>query len=297
MYSADYSDNEDDDTADHRNVHKESRQILWDIILQQVEDDIPTCTGTILALSDPNIFMLLSFNTELLNDLIFLDYLTDSDNAFIYMANTLQQLAQKGPQQTTAPHMELPFNRHLLVYWKNLLSNVDDGFVSKSCFTFFRYHKDKNENFGVPTRTLHAFDLCLPLHFIFYLLQDARSEPCPQSSPFGRQFKTKIPEFLVDYMRPRFQQVERDIVYNVSNANYKWMFNDKALNDNQVAQITKIARCGIGNAYKKMHGLIDQAPTNTRRVRSHGYSLPTKRNMLKMFWNTNGEYITSVQNF
>ena len=106
VYSADYSDNEDDDTADHRNVHKERRQILWVIILQQVEDDILTCTGTILELSDPNIFMLLSFNVELLNDLSFLDYLTDSNNAFIYMANTLQQLALEGQHQTTSPHME-----------------------------------------------------------------------------------------------------------------------------------------------------------------------------------------------
>ena len=70
VYGADYSDNEDDDTADHRDVLKETRKISWDTILQQVEDDIPTCTGTILELSDPNIFMLLSFNVELLNDLI-----------------------------------------------------------------------------------------------------------------------------------------------------------------------------------------------------------------------------------
>ena len=69
MYSADYSDNEDDDAADHRDVLKETRKISWDTILQQVEDDIPTCTGTILELSDPNIFMLLTFDPELLNDL------------------------------------------------------------------------------------------------------------------------------------------------------------------------------------------------------------------------------------
>ena len=85
VYSADYSDNEDDDASDHRDVLKETRKISWDTILQQVEDDIPTCTGTILELSNPNIFMLLSFNTHLLNDLFFLDYLTDSDTAFIYM--------------------------------------------------------------------------------------------------------------------------------------------------------------------------------------------------------------------
>ena len=249
--SADYSDNEDDEGASDQDVLQETRQMSWNTILQQVEDDIPACTGAILELSNPNIFMLLTFDVELLNDLFFLDYLTDSDNAFNYMANTLQQLAKKGPQQTTAPHMELPFNRHLLVYWKNLLSRVDDGFVSQSCFTFFRYHKDKNSYYGVPTRTLQIFDLCLPLHFIFYLLQDARSEPCPQSSPFGRRFKTRIPEYLVDYMRPRFQQVEREIVYNVTNANYTWMFNDKPLNDKMVVQITKLARYGIGNAYKK----------------------------------------------
>ena len=68
MYSADYSDNEEDEAADHRDVLKETREMSWDTILQQVEDDIPTCTGTILELSDPNIFMLLTFDPELQHD-------------------------------------------------------------------------------------------------------------------------------------------------------------------------------------------------------------------------------------
>ena len=91
--SADYSDNEEDDATDHRDVLKETRKISWDTILQQVEDDIPTCTGTILELSDPNIFMLPTLKVEMLNDLLFLDYLTeDSNHAFTYMANSLHQL-------------------------------------------------------------------------------------------------------------------------------------------------------------------------------------------------------------
>ena len=251
FYSADYSDNEDDDTADPGKMDKERRQILWDIIVKEVENDTVSCGATILELSDPKIFMLLSIEIELLNDLLFLDHLTDSNNTFTYMANTLHELAPQGKEQTTAPHMELPYNCKLLVYWKNLLSNVGDFFRHHSSYTFFRYHKDKNKKFGAPTRTLHTLDLCLPLHFIFYLLHDARSEPCPQAKPFGRKFLTKIPRFLVDFKRPRFQEVQRDIVYEGSHDNFKWKYNDKRLNDDQVSQVARIAKCGIGNAFKK----------------------------------------------
>ena len=132
FYSADYSDNEDDGTANPGKMDKERRQMLWDIIVKEVEDDAASCGTTILELSDPKIFMLLSIDIELLNDLLFLDHLTDSHNFFTYMANTLHELALRGKEQTTAPHMELPLNRKLLVYWKNLLSNVGDLFRPQS---------------------------------------------------------------------------------------------------------------------------------------------------------------------
>ena len=113
-------------------MDKERRQILWDIIVQEAENHTASCGATIVELSDPKIFMLLSMETELLNDLLFLDHLTDSNNAFTYMANTLHELACKGKEQTTAPHMALPLNCKLLVYWKNLLSSVEECFRHQS---------------------------------------------------------------------------------------------------------------------------------------------------------------------
>ena len=170
---ADYSDNEHDDTVQEKNVDQERHHLVWNVILTHVDEDLPESTAAILELSDPTIFMLLTFNTELLNDLIFLDYLTEDNSAFTYMAHTLQQLAVNGKKQTTAPHMELPHNIDNREYWKDLLSNSGDHMHPTDVFTFFRYHKDKNSKYAVPTRTSHLLDLCLPLHFIFILLRDA----------------------------------------------------------------------------------------------------------------------------
>ena len=96
-YGADYSDNEDDDTTEQKNVDKERRQASWDMLLEQVDNNLPKYISTILELSDPNIFMLLSFQQELLNDLIFLDWLTENSNhAFTYMAHALHELTLGG---------------------------------------------------------------------------------------------------------------------------------------------------------------------------------------------------------
>ena len=95
-YEAAYSDNEDDDTVQEKNVDQDRRHLWWNIILTHVDEDLPESTAAILELSDPTIFMLLTCNTELLNDLIFLDYLTEDNSAFTYMAQTLQQLAVNG---------------------------------------------------------------------------------------------------------------------------------------------------------------------------------------------------------
>ena len=80
--------------------------------------------------------------------------------------------------------------------------------------TFFSYQLDHNKKFEYPTRALHQLDLCLPLHFIFFLLQDAAVETCPVSQPFGVEFKTKIPTSLEDYMRNRFRSVLQEIEYD-----------------------------------------------------------------------------------
>ena len=128
-------------------MDKVRRHLLWDVILEQVDDNLPNSMATIAELSDPNIFMLLTFNVELLNDLIFLDWLTDNNNyAFTYMAHTLQQLAVDSEKQTTARHMELPFYVNLLEYWKDLLSNSGDHMHPQDVFTFFAITKIKTEN-------------------------------------------------------------------------------------------------------------------------------------------------------
>ena len=136
-YEADYSDNEDDDTVQEKNVDQDRRHLLWNIILSNVDEDLPESTAAILELSDPTIFMLLTIDTELLNDLVFLDYLTEDNAAFTYMAQTLQQLAVNGKKQTTAPHMELPHNIDNEEYWKDLLSNSGDHMHPTDVFTFF----------------------------------------------------------------------------------------------------------------------------------------------------------------
>ena len=46
-YEADYSDNEDDDTAEEKNVDKVRRHLLWDVILEQVDGNLPNCMATI----------------------------------------------------------------------------------------------------------------------------------------------------------------------------------------------------------------------------------------------------------
>eukprot|EP00973_Karenia_brevis_P089236 12374810-Karenia_brevis.AAC.1 len=62
-------------------------------------------------MSDPSIFMMLGLSdVKILNDLIFLDYLTDGSDAFSYMANLLQQLVYGRRPPNCAQHMQSPLN-------------------------------------------------------------------------------------------------------------------------------------------------------------------------------------------
>ena len=51
-------------------------------------------------------------------------------------------------------------------------------------------------------------------------------------------------------MRLRFQKVEQAISYDGKDANFKWKYNDKLLNEKQVTSVAKIAKYGIGNGSK-----------------------------------------------
>eukprot|EP00973_Karenia_brevis_P027812 3832774-Karenia_brevis.AAC.1 len=63
-------------------------------------------------------------DVRILNDLIFLDYLTDDSHAFSYMANLLQQLVYKRKPPNCAQHMQLPPNMDKVQFWRDLISNA-----------------------------------------------------------------------------------------------------------------------------------------------------------------------------
>ena len=149
-YEAGFTDDEDDDTVQEKSVDRDRRHFSCNIVLINVAEDLSESTAAILELSDPNIFMLLGINLELLNDLVFLDHLREDNAAFTYMAQSLQQLALHRKKQTTAPHMELPHNIDNEEYWKDVLSNAGDHMHPTDVVAFFHYHKDRNSKYAVP---------------------------------------------------------------------------------------------------------------------------------------------------
>ena len=122
LHDAYYSDDEDDDTMQERSMDEDRRHLLWDIILGNVTDDASTCMNATLELSDPTIFMMLGIDTKLVNDLIFLDYLTNDNMPLIYMGQILQQLAGNKKQETCGQHMQLPGGIENEAYWKDFKS-------------------------------------------------------------------------------------------------------------------------------------------------------------------------------
>eukprot|EP00973_Karenia_brevis_P070428 9790341-Karenia_brevis.AAC.1 len=83
--------------------------LLWEVIKENIADNVVEAVSAVWQLSDPSIFMMLGLtDVSLLNDLIFLDYLTDRSHAFCYMTNLLQQLVCKRKPPNRARHMQLP---------------------------------------------------------------------------------------------------------------------------------------------------------------------------------------------
>ena len=64
LHDAYYSDDEEDDTMQERSMYENRRDLLWDIILEDVADDPSACTTATLELSDPTIFMFLGPNPQ-----------------------------------------------------------------------------------------------------------------------------------------------------------------------------------------------------------------------------------------
>ena len=118
-YDGIYSEDEYDGTLEDKQFDETRLTLFWDAILDDVNCDTSACMKAILELSDPSIFMMLGVsNVKMVNDLIFLDYLTDDNNAFTYMAQTFQQLAYKRKQPVCAQHMQLPVDMDSEEYWK-----------------------------------------------------------------------------------------------------------------------------------------------------------------------------------
>eukprot|EP00973_Karenia_brevis_P067031 9321670-Karenia_brevis.AAC.1 len=64
-----------------------------------------------LQLSDPSVFMMLGMaEVKILNDLIFVDYLTDDSNAFSYVTNLLRQMVCDREAPDCAQNMKLPLS-------------------------------------------------------------------------------------------------------------------------------------------------------------------------------------------
>ena len=138
MYDAENSDDDYDDTTEEKHVDETRILLLWDIILDNVNCDTSACMKAILELSDPSIFMMLGVsNVKMVNDLIFLDYLTDGNNAFTYMVQVFQQLAYKRKQPDCAQHMQLPMDMDSEEYWRNMISNAGDKLHPTDVSTFF----------------------------------------------------------------------------------------------------------------------------------------------------------------
>ena len=249
MYDAENSDDDYDDTTEEKHVD-ETRNLLWHIILENVSCNTSACMNAILELSDPSIFMMLGVsNVKMVNDLIFLDYLTDGNNAFTYMVQVFQQFAYKRKQPDCAQHLQLPMDMDSEEYWRNLISNAGDKLHPTDVFTFFSYHISRNNSFAYPSihQELYINSIFVCRCISSFLLQNATVLPCAASQPFCVEFQTQIPRFLIDYMRNRFDTVLQDIEWEGSRPNFKWKDRHLFLNVTQVEELAAIVKYGLGN--------------------------------------------------
>eukprot|EP00973_Karenia_brevis_P037459 5167546-Karenia_brevis.AAC.1 len=63
-------------------------------------------------------------NVRMVNDLIFLEYLTDGNHAFTYMAHLFRHLVYRRKPADCAQHMQLPANMDNVQYWRDLICNA-----------------------------------------------------------------------------------------------------------------------------------------------------------------------------
>eukprot|EP00973_Karenia_brevis_P030012 4137388-Karenia_brevis.AAC.1 len=77
---------------------------------------------------------------SLLNDLMFLDYLTDHSHAFHYMTYLLQQLVDKRRPPKCARHMQLPGAWTEYSFGEIYYAFSGDKMNPANVFTSFSYH-------------------------------------------------------------------------------------------------------------------------------------------------------------
>ena len=201
-----------EDTKEEEHSDATRSFVLWSIILENVSCNLSASLEAVIEMSNPYIYMMLGMSkVHIVNDLLFLDYLTDEDCAFTYMVYVFQQFVYTRKPLEGAQHMQLPSNIWSREYWQDLLSNAGDTHHPIDVLTFFRYELNRSGNYGYPSRALHQFDICLPLHVIFFLLEEATVVPCATTHPFAVEFHTAIPMYLIEYSRPRFEEVLRDL--------------------------------------------------------------------------------------
>ena len=175
----------------------EVRVNTWDDL-----SNILQCAATVELrpvekLADQTLFMILGMSdVRILDDLIYLDYLTSSNHAFDSMASVLHSLAMNSTTPRLGKNLELPIAWKDLDFWRALISSAGDAKHPTETDCFMHYETGQNKPFGYPTKAVHQFDLSLPLHVIMSLLSNSQRDHCEISKPFGVQFLTPIPDRL-----------------------------------------------------------------------------------------------------
>ena len=106
--------------------------------------------------ADETLFMTLGMSdVRILNDLIYLDYLTASNHAFDYMASVLHSLAMNGTTPELGKNLDLPTAWKDLDFWRALISNAGDAKHPTETYCFMHYEECQNKPFGYPAKTVH----------------------------------------------------------------------------------------------------------------------------------------------
>ena len=127
-----YEDDLDDDSRAKQEKDDaftyEERQNIWDEFVDNLQCAGQVGMRPVLLLATETLFMILGMpDARILNDLIFLDYLTTSNYAFYYMASVLHHLSLKSTTPRLGKSLELPTGWKDLEFWKDLISNAGDA--------------------------------------------------------------------------------------------------------------------------------------------------------------------------